>query len=192
MIVVNLQSTNRRAKIIVEDRTRALENANEKLRIEVNERQKAESDANKAHEAADAANSAKSEFLATMSHEIRAPMNSVIGFAELLCGSPLNDDQRQWASYIQSSGSSLLNLINDILDFSKIEAGKFDLEFIPFSIRRALDEVVNGFTPTAKQKGLNIQLIASDALPEKVIGDPTRLKQVLTRPHNSLCPMDRQ
>ncbi|WP_345786216.1 CHASE domain-containing protein [Coraliomargarita algicola] len=180
VIVVNLQSTNRRAQHIVAERTLELHAANEKLQKEVSERQKAESDAKEAHQIADTANKAKSEFLATMSHEIRTPMNSVIGFAELLCGSELNADQRLWATYIQSSGNSLLALINDILDFSKIEAGKFELEAIPFSIHKTLDQVVTGFEPIAAQKGLLINLETSEDLPAKVVGDPTRLKQVIT------------
>ncbi|MGZ0657571.1 CHASE domain-containing protein [Coraliomargarita sp. W4R72] len=179
VIVVNLQTTNRRAKRIVEARTLALSEANDKLHREVHERQKAESNAKQAHKVAASANMAKSEFLATMSHEIRTPMNSVIGFAELLCASQLNADQRMWATYIQSSGNSLLSLINDILDFSKIEAGKLELEAISFSIYQALDEVVCGLAPIAAQKGLLIDLEASEAIPKEVVGDPTRFKQVV-------------
>jgi len=180
VIVANLQSTNLRAQKIVEERTQELNAANDQLQNEVKERQKAESEAKHAHYIADAANQAKSEFLATMSHEIRTPMNSVVGFAELLCASQLNADQRLWATYIQSSGNSLLSLINDILDFSKIEAGKFELESIPFSIHKALEEVATGLEPIAAQKGLLLDLKTDDTLPAKVIGDPTRLKQVIT------------
>ncbi|MDQ8193188.1 CHASE domain-containing protein [Coraliomargarita sp. SDUM461004] len=180
VIVVNLQSTNRRAQRIVEERTLELSAINEKLQREVSDREKAELEAREAHKAANEANLAKSEFLATMSHEIRTPMNSVIGFAELLCGSELKTEQRLWATYIQSSGNSLLSLINDILDFSKIEAGKLELEAIPFSISDCLNEVVCSLEPIAAQKGLLINLETSAALPEKVIGDPIRLKQVVT------------
>jgi signal transduction histidine kinase/CheY-like chemotaxis protein/integral membrane sensor domain MASE1 len=180
VIVVNLQTTNLRAKRIVQERTLELSTTNNKLKKEVRERQKAELESKNAHIAADSANLAKSEFLATMSHEIRTPMNSVLGFAELLSSSQLNADQRQWTSYIQSSGNSLLRLINDILDFSKIEAGKLELETIPFSINEALNEVACGLAPIASQKELDIQVLVDSALPPTVLGDPIRFKQIVT------------
>ena len=128
----------------------------------------------------EAANLAKSEFLATMSHEIRTPMNSVLGFSELLYGSHLSSEQRLWTSYIRGSGQSLLAIINDILDFSKIEAGKMELERIPFSPKLAIEEVAGSFYTTANEKGLHLEFKPSDKLPDRIIGDPIRFKQIAT------------
>lgn len=179
-IVVNLQSTGRRANRIVGERTAALEQTNTRLQVEVGERLKAEQAAEASRRTAESANMAKSEFLATMSHEIRTPMNSVIGFADLLANSDLSSEQRVWTSYILSSGNSLLRIINDILDFSKIEAGKLELESVPFSPGLAVKEVVTGFYNQAAEKGLMLDGEVSPDLPATVSGDPIRLKQVIS------------
>lgn len=179
-IVIGLLTTNRSANRIVETRTSELRELNDNLLLEIQVRKQAEETADAARRAAEAANLAKSEFLATMSHEIRTPMNSVLGFCELLNSSPLNSEQRLWANYIQGSGQSLLAIINDILDFSKIEGGKMELEQMPYDVRQATEEVASNFRVSANEKGLNLDYIADPKIPERVIGDPTRYKQIVS------------
>jgi signal transduction histidine kinase/CheY-like chemotaxis protein/integral membrane sensor domain MASE1 len=178
--IVNLQSTTRRANAIVKIKTAELLQTNESLTKEIRDREAAEKSAEAAKKTAEAANLAKSEFLATMSHEIRTPMNSVLGFSELLEGSKLSPEQHMWVSYIKSSGKSLLHIINDILDISKIEANKLELEQIPFSLDQAIREVTDGFSTLANQKGILIHYQKDDGVPANVIGDPTRLKQIIS------------
>ena len=123
---------------------------------------------------------AKSEFLANMSHEIRTPMNGVLGMTELLGSTGLTDDQQQLLRVLQSSGQSLLTIINDILDFSKIEAGKLDLEHIPFSLPTLLVELKDMFAVQAQARELDLTLQYPPDLPERVLGDTTRLRQVFS------------
>ncbi|OQW33477.1 MAG: hypothetical protein A4E19_03520 [Nitrospira sp. SG-bin1] len=130
--------------------------------------------------AAEDATKAKAEFLANMSHEIRTPMNGVIGMTELLARTPLSEMQRHYVETIYNSGDTLLTLINDILDFSKIEAGKLDIQSVPMSLRDIVERTVEQLAERAQRKGLCLSTEYEPSVPTAVMGDPVRIRQILT------------
>jgi len=128
---------------------------------------------------AETASLAKSDFLASMSHEIRTPMNAIVGIADLLAKTPLSEEQDKYVQIFRRAGDNLLNLINDILDLSKVEASQLELERTGFSLHDLLEKVREMVAGRASEKGLTLALEIAPAVPQDLIGDPTRLRQVL-------------
>jgi len=150
------------------------------LHRDIKDFRQSEADALTARETAEAANRVRSFFMANISHEIRTPMNGIIGMTELALDTHLDAEQRHYLRTVKSSADSLLTIVNDILDFSKIEAGKLRFEEIPFSLSNLVFEAVRTQSVTAHKKGLEVIVSLAANVPPRIVGDPTRVRQVIS------------
>lgn len=151
----------------------------QKLELEIISRKRAEKDLEEAKKSAEAANKSKSMFLATMSHEIRTPLNGVIGMTDIIAQTNLTEQQKEYLNIIRLSGQNLLSIINDILDFSKIESGQVVLEKIPVKIAELAEEMKMVFMFRAREKKIELLSEIGESVPDTIIGDPVRLKQIV-------------
>ena len=174
-----------RLEEIVNERTKELTKTNDLMRLEIEQRKKAQEMADKMAFEAEVANQAKSAFLANMSHEIRTPMNAVINMTDLVLDTPLDEGQREYLSIIKTSGNSLLGIINDILDLSKIESGKLELEEVPFNVQDIFHSIADMFRDKTAQKSLELIIHIAANVPDNLVGDSLRLKQIIVNLTNN-------
>jgi two-component system, sensor histidine kinase and response regulator len=164
----------------VTERTAALSQAKQRLEDEVAEREKAQASLARAAIAAEAASQAKSRFLNNMSHEIRTPMNAVIGMTELLTDTTLDAEQREYVEVVREAGIALLAMVDDVLDVARIESGRMWLDVAPFQLRATAESVCALFGARARDHGLDLTLRVADDVPDALLGDGGRLRQVLS------------
>jgi len=174
-----LETERSRVEATVVERTHELTLANRALAHEVEGRETLRAAAERARDEAEKANCVKSEFLANMSHEIRTPMNGVLGLADILGATELSGEQEELASGIRESAESLLAIIDDILDLSKLEAGKLAIDPVPLDIRVVIRQIKTLFAPAMEERSLDFRVTISDRVPERVVGDAVRIRQVL-------------
>lgn len=163
----------------VRKRTFELQQVNRRLRHKVTECQQAEGQARVLANEAVAANRAKSEFLANMSHELRTPMNAIMGFSQVLAEIELDDEQRTYVKMIYNNSNTLLRLISDVMDYSRIEAGKLNIHIKDCKIGELLDEIESIMRPAAIKKGIRLEILQCEMIPESIKTDPLRLRQCL-------------
>ncbi len=174
-----LEEERYRLETAVDERTRELSQEKQHVVEEKGRTEQQKREIERLLQEAQQASRSKSEFLANVSHEIRTPMNGVIGMTDLVLATPLTAEQREYLATARLSANSLLTVLNDVLDFSKIEAGKMDLNPITFSLRQCMHETAKMFAVSASEKNLIFEIQIDSAVPDRVVGDPDRLRQVL-------------
>ena len=175
-----LSRANEHLEAKVRERTESLTAANALLHKEIENRKRIEDELRQAKHAAEAANAAKTEFLANMSHEIRTPMNAVVGMTELALQANTAPEIDEYLTAVKTSSDSLLSIVNDILDLSRIEAGRLAVESVPFSLRQVVGEAVRSLALQAREKRLELAFDIPAGVPDALLGDPLRLRQIVT------------